>query len=326
MHELLEVITRKYGIELPTSVERVTEGQLSENYILTDGGHRYFLKKYRYPDIAKIQQIHEAKHFFAAGDIPVILSLRSKEGNTYFEQGAGHYALFPFIAGITLPRGNFPSRAMVSMGRMLGKIHLHGAKSTVQLEHKPEKSSSMDAEKVAEILSHIREKKEKTDFDLLAERTLLIKREIVRQQGIVTAKDLGLARDHLIHGDYLDHNLFFDETDNVSHVFDFEKARYAPRSFELFRSMLTGLIHEDNIQDELWKAKLYVDVYRDVYPIASDELALGLKLFSAHCFQSIWVESEHYLKNNSRVDIFLRSSLDRVLYLRDNQDQFIASL
>lgn len=44
MQELLKIEEQHYGLTL-TFLEKVTEGFLSENYILTDGEARYFFKK-----------------------------------------------------------------------------------------------------------------------------------------------------------------------------------------------------------------------------------------------------------------------------------------
>lgn len=122
MENLISKINHLYGLQLHSS-EKVTKGFLSENHILLSDNNKYFLKKYRFDRQERIEEIHSAKKYFADGGIPVILPITNTEGNTFFLFENGYFALFPFVSGIQLERGTLTDTAIISLGKMLGKIH-----------------------------------------------------------------------------------------------------------------------------------------------------------------------------------------------------------
>ena len=320
MDELLTQINELYGLSLH-SFEKVTKGFLSENHILFQDDKRYFLKKYRFENKERIEEIHSAKKYFADGGIPVILPVINKKQETFFLND-GYYALFPFIEDKQLERGSLTDTATVSLGEMLGKIHLLGKESTLPIKErfKPwDKEKSLD--KIEAIGLEIKKKTMLNDFDKLALDNIQLKKNLILKNSIVY-EDLDLPSDHLIHGDYLDQNVFFGDDDNVSHVFDFEKTDYSPRMYELFRSMMYGFLSDEIVKEDLEKSKLYLNSYLSIYPTSKEELIKGLKLFYFKSIHAVWVESEHYLKDNDRSDVYLLSDFKRVKYLSEHYEEF----
>ena len=169
------------------------------------------------------------------------------------------------------------------------------------------------------IESIIKNKTALDEFDQMALQSVDVKRRLILANEI-RYEDLHLPSDHLIHGDYLDHNVFFGHDDQVSYVFDFEKTDYSPRMYELFRSLMYSFLSGDILDEDIARAKLYLRSYLDMYPTSRDELSMGLKLFFLKSIHGIWVESEHYLKNNARVDEFLSSDFQRLKYLSENYE------
>lgn len=78
----------------------------------------------------------------------------------------------------------------------------------------------------------------------------------------------------------------------------------------------------DITAQEIGNAKLYMDSYLSIYPTTKDELMRGLKLFYLRSIHGVWVESEHYLNKNNRVDIFLLHDFRRIQYLSNNFKTF----
>jgi hypothetical protein len=69
MDSLLKQIAELFGLKL-ISAEKVTDGFLSDNYILSSAEGKYFLKKYRFKNIERIKEIHSVKEYFFNGGIP----------------------------------------------------------------------------------------------------------------------------------------------------------------------------------------------------------------------------------------------------------------
>lgn len=319
MELLLTKIFDSYGLNL-SFTERVTKGFLSENYILSDGEKRYFLKKYRFDSDERVREVHLVKKYFADGGIPVISPISDKEGNTFFLFENRYFSLFPFISDKQLERGSLTEKAVVSLGHMLGKIHILGKDSTLTIKERFKPWDKENAlEKIKTIESVIKTKSTPDEFDEMALESMDLKRKLILLSE-VRYEDLHLPSDHLIHGDYLDHNVFFGIDDEVSHVFDFEKTDYSPRTYELFRSLMYSFLSGDILDEDVVRAKLYLQSYLEIYPISKDELSRGLRLFYLKSIHGVWVESEHYLKENVRVDEFLLNDLQRIKYLSETYE------
>ena len=325
MEKILAKISELYGLQLKLE-NKVTKGFLSDNYVLTDGKTKYFLKKYRFEDPKRIKEIHLSKKYFSDGGIPVILPLPTRDGDTFFTINNENYSLFPFINGKQLERGQLTEAAGNSFAKTLAHIHLLGRDARLPIE---EKFSSWDKNEMLERIKSIQEKiQEKTllsDFDQLALEGLALKQKLV-SSNTLTYEDLHLPSDHLIHGDYLEQNVFFHEDNTVSHVFDFEKSGYFPRSYELFRSMIYGFLDKDHSPEGIGRFANYINAYLEIYPMSKDEIKNGLTLFYLKAIHNTWVEKEHYLKNNNRVDEFLLSDFLRIQYLSESLDNLITML
>ncbi|MCX6736120.1 MAG: phosphotransferase [Candidatus Parcubacteria bacterium] len=321
MENLLGRIYELYGIKL-LFLERVQKGYLSENNVLYDGDIKFFLKKYRFDNEEKVLEVHSVKKYFSDGGVPVILPLSTKEGRTFFHFDGEFYAIFPFISDIQTEGKNLTDSDIISLAEMLGKMHLLGKSSELPLKSifKPwDKEKTL--KEISLIETEIQKISQPSGFDTDALKGIQVKKNLILKDSLVY-EDFDLPSDHLIHGDYLEHNVFFDKNNKVSHVFDFEKAEYCPRTQELLRSMIyiffNGGINEKGFKN----ARRYIDSYSDIYPIPKDELARGLKMFYTKSFHRVWVESEHYLKNNKRVDLFLKMDNYRIGYLLKNYEEF----
>ncbi len=321
MEKLFGYIYELYGIKL-SFLERVQKGYLSENHVLSDGDIKYFLKKYRFNNEEKILEIHSVKKYFSDGGIPVILPLSTKEGRTFFSFGGEFYAIFPFISGMQTEGKNLADSGIISLAEMLGKMHLWGKNSKLSLKSvfKPW-NKEKTLKEISLIEAEIQKISQPSDFDVEALKGIQEKKNFILENSLV-CENFNLPSDHLIHGDYLEHNVFFDKNNRASHIFDFEKAEYSPRTQELLRSMMFIFFNSGINEKDFKNARLYIDSYSDIYPLSRDELARGLKMFYTKSFHRVWVESEHYLKNNKRVDLFLKMDNDRIGYLSKNYEEF----
>lgn len=317
MDKVLLKINELYGLNV-SFFERVSAGFLSENHILSDDKRKFFLKKYRFDNFKRVAEVHASKQYFADGGIPVILPLSVLDGRTFFTYNSSYYALFPFVNGKHLERWTLTDTAIVSLGEMLGRIHLLGRQSGLIIDDRFKIENKENTfKKIEAILARINAKDSFSDFDKIALENVQMKKELLLANTL-NVKGLNLDSDHLIHGDYLDQNVFFDKDHTVQYVFDFEKTNYSPRTYELFRSMVYSFLSAGATKMDLEIAKKYLDAYSRVYPISKDEIRRGLQLFFLKVIHGFWVESEHYLKDNARVDSFLLDDHKRIKFLSKN--------
>lgn len=320
MQVILQKISDRYGLQLQ-HLQKVDQGFLTDNHILTDGAIKYFLKKYRFKNAEKIKEIHSVKNYFSDGGIPVIVPINTKDGNSFFELEESFYALFPFVSDRQMQGEQITDKAVVSLAETLARMHLlgWGAKIPVSDSFKMwDRQKRLSA--IEQILEKISQIKDKSDFDTRAERNVLFKKSIIESKK-KEYENLKFNNDHLIHGDYMIQNVFFDGDDNVSYVFDFEKTQYAPRFFELFRAMIYSSFFDKEITETMVaRTKLFLDSYLKIYPATREELVENFEMYYLRSAHSVWVEEEHYLRGNDRVDELLKSDIIRVNYLTTNLD------
>lgn len=324
MEKMLECIAGLYGIDVKWE-EKVTKGFLSENHILADNktGKKYFLKRYRFDTKDKIQQIHIAKFYFAEKAVPVIIPIADKDGKTFFVFEEAYFALFPYINGHHIESKNLTIENINSLAQTLGAIHKAGMNAHTGIT---EVFAGWNKEKLlirnTELISSIEHKTDKNAFDIHALEDLKLRRSII-ESNTQAFEDFELPANCLIHGDYHIGNVFFDNFGHVSHVFDFEKTIYAPRTFELFRSTVFIFFGTSISTDDVHKARLYIQAYRAIMPTSSEELKKGFRLFFLRFVHGFWVQNEHYLKGNTRVDQFLIQDYERTLYFSEHLDDLI---
>jgi len=322
---LYKKIKKVSGVET-SSLERVSGGFLSENYCIIDRDSKIFLKKYRFDTSKKIREIHSSQNYFAERGIPVILPILLLNGETFFEYKNYYYALFPFVDGKQLEGEDLTDMAITSLGKTLGQIHLLGKNSKLEINNffkKEDRNKTL--KKIESILNEINKKDFLSNFDKLALDNIEVKKKLILSNKL-TFENIGLSRNYLIHGDYLPQNVFFDKDDVVKYVFDFEKTDYSPRTYELFRSMFYAFLTKSTEQKDLERAKRYFEAYSSIYPISKNEVKRGLQLFFLKSIHMFWVTSEHYLKNNDKVDHFLLDDCKRIKYLSENLEGLIRFL
>jgi Ser/Thr protein kinase RdoA (MazF antagonist) len=325
---LIAYISELYGIPgLSQKSGEVKTGTLSISSVLSNGTQKFFLKQYRESFTEeRVQDVHRVKHYFNEGGIPVILPIKNNTGMTYFAYGGFLYALFPFIDEKHLDRTEMSQKAMESMATMLGKIHVLGKNPTITIsaKFKPWDKTKLlsTAQKIVEIINA---KKTKDEFDLLSLKNIETKVALVNATD-KKLEDFKVGEPHLIHGDYHDHNIFINDNDEVTHVFDFEKSDMSPRTYELIRSMNFTCL-DGNITDEkIDYARVYLNAYNTVYPISADEFKQGMEMYFMKTIHSLWVVEEYYLTSNYHPSLFLKKNMDMLMYMKDHREALNARL
>lgn len=299
----------------PRIANQIKEGYLSQNYILKSDNNRFFLKQYANYTEQQIDEIHHVKKYFAEEGIPIILPIETVSGKTYFTLEDKVYALFPFIHAKTVDRRSLTKKSLQSLAHMLARMHLLSKDGYPEIINQYQKFwDSEDFHVTSDtILSKLEHIEQKNDFDRLAIKTLNLKIRLVKNNK-VTPEDLSIQNNHLVHGDYHEKNVFFDDSQNVEYVFDLEKAAVGLRLFEVIRSMDLICLNGDFSEENIRKAQIYLKDYNDKYSISRDELHKGINFYYIKKAHSLWVEKEHYINDNMRVDCFLEKEYSMLRY------------
>jgi homoserine kinase type II len=318
----LELIIGSYALSPNTRILDEHKDGLSNNYSLESLGTKYFLKQYRHTDLDKVREIHQVKQYFAAGGIPIVLPIPNTNRETITVLDGTAFALFPYIEGKHPVRGEPSAQHLRSLAKMLARIHLVSVHTPLVIkDHFKGWAVDGFTEKAESILSIIANKPDRNEFDTQMEQSVLLKQSIVKTN-TKTVADFNLPSSTLTHGDYHEFNVFFDDDDEVSWVFDLEKAEMAPRVYELIRSMeyicLDGKFNDQRIQNAI----LYIREYHQEYPLNKEELSKGIELKYILDAYSLWLAGEHYLNDNNRFDRFFAPSFAALRYFHENLAEF----
>lgn len=323
MEEINSAVSKHYGVARSAdrvSIKPIDAGFLSTNYKVTVGSSTYFLKGY-VKGTDRVRTIHMVKQHFASHGIPVILPLLTDAGDTMFTVGEKVYALFPFVDGIHHNRQHIPEHVAVEIARVVASMHRIAAEHPLEIPARLKLWNDADAlAKIDELLQIVRKVSAPTDFDRLALMNLELKRRLVSNASVPPESCITEPW-ILIHGDFHEQNLFFDESGNIKYVFDFGEVKMGPRAHELWRSsdymFINGIYSEENVA----KAILYLKTYNALNPIKREDLVSGFEIYFQMQIHSVWVESEHYLKGNTRVDRFLETRATG--YLAEHRKEFL---
>lgn len=310
-------------------VKTVNEGYLSNNSILQNSkGGSFFLKQYaKAHTLRGIRDIHKVKFYFSKSGIPIILPYRNKRNETIFEYKNRHYALFPFVEGRIVEGSEFTDKEIIAMGKLLGNIHILSSKGVLFSLDKIKNPWNYERFQKTEklVVEKIKDVDEKNDFDKLTLKVLKKKKQIIEGNKVLY-ENLNVKNDHLLHGDFHEKNIFFDKNGNIKYIFDLEKTCIGPRAFELVRAIdfifFDGRYEEENIN----RAKLSLQVYKEIYPIRREEFENILEFYFIKKAHSVWVETEHYIKGSNRIDIFLRRELLMLEYYSKNRKDLVERL
>lgn len=320
MENLKSALIEHYGFDNDFSIERIHAGFLSENYKFVSGGKVYFLKGYR-KGIERNRDIHKAKKYFRDHGIPVILPIETKIKDTLFTLGDKVYALFPFVEGIHHNRQHISDEVAIEIAKLLAKMHKIAMDFPMTVPAVIKFWNDVDAflkiDTIIDLLSKI---SKKSTFDVFVEETLKLKKKLITRDSAPVSK-YDIEPHILIHGDFHEQNLFFDNQGKIKYVFDFGEVKMGPRAQELWRSAEFMFINGKFTDENIAKVILYFRTYNSCNSITREVLEAGFNIHYQMLIHSTWVETEHYVLGNYKVDHFLEKGT--LAYFGDNKDQFL---
>lgn len=308
----IQKICFEYDIGNYISVEKVPEGVLNDNYILTTTTGKYFIKSVREGAKDKLKTIYCAETLMKNRDIPAIAMLTTKSGDIFVADDTKVYTLYPFIEA--MKNSNYSDTDCLSMGKMLGKIHIAGSIDIPDLLKSREfkkPSREVILNRLKSYKDAIRNKNNPDDTDKLFLEYIDIKLATIEK-----IKEITLPNDTLIHGDCHPGNLLIDKTTReIIGVCDWEKAEFGSRPYELALSLLyTCFNGEHNKNKSLVDSKLFLEGYISVFPMSVNEIMDGLNMRIYRMTLSSWIEEKYYKNNDSRANHLIRHEMDIIDY------------
>lgn len=323
--DLRLALQRLYSFKNPIITKQIETGYKAASFVVCDGEQTFFVKKYHPKRSAeRLLEVHKIKAFFKEYGVPTIPPLLSSEGSTLLKINEECFAVFPYISDKQY-YGLPSEQAVASAGENLARLHLAGANHLplVNKVLKPwDKAAFLEsAGRMLELADA-----GTTSFDRMASNMLKLKIELARNSNLSYA-DLGLKNDAILHGDYHTHNLFFDEQDNVSFIFDFERTMAGSRTTDIAYGLFMICFDfntdiENDVSDvHFERAQSFIRAYNQVFPIGLDEYMNGIRwFFWSQLVYIEWPLGAHYFEHDTRADRLLPKRLSRLEYFVKNFD------
>ena len=74
------------------------------------------------------------------------------------------------------------------------------------------------------------------------------------------------------------------------------------------------------------RARIYLHAYHDAYPVTRTEIAQAITVRYLQSMVSLWIETEHYLEDNDRTDVFLEAEYASIRYSMTHHEEYIERL
>jgi len=206
-------------------------------------------------------------HHLARHGFPAPAPLRTKAGSTIATINGEHYAVYPFVHGRAMVRGN--ARHVAEAGTALGSYHLIMADYPRRMSRSEEPFPSrfqdrldLFTENVEALDGQPSALRIEASLDYFKDSLLDIELSLLR----LSYEDLPQLT---IHGDYRRQNILF-EGDRLAAVIDFHRSRFEARSLDLAIALADILPRTSN-GHALGLARSFINSYERVQSLSNDE-------------------------------------------------------
>ena len=308
-------VLRRFGDgipEVPISAERVSQGLLNRGLRITGTGGSYFLKQYLddagHASSGAIAAQHRAMAGLRELGLPVSPPLAALDGRSFVLVRGRRYALFPWIEGEHRSGGALDREQCSALGTLLGRVHTALAQlhPPVRQPHpQPGADPAATERTIAELLARSRAHDPQEPFDVLAQRRLRERLELLaahahRRPGPDAAPPTGW-----VHGDFHPLNLLYRGTGPRAvpvAVLDWDRLGQKPRTEEAVRAATLFFNDPDTGVLDLPRLRGYARAYREATGSSPEEVAAGVHRVWWERLNDFWMLRWHYQRRDRRAD------------------------
>ncbi|MFE2420384.1 phosphotransferase [Streptomyces hokutonensis] len=299
----LGALLSQYAAGSAVACEPVEQGLLNRGYRLRTTRGRYFLKHHFDPetaDPAAIARQHAATRRLADLGVPVAPPVPDRDGRTVAVVGGHAYALHPWIDGRHRHGGQLTTVQCGRLGALLGVVHasLERVMPGQRAQCLPGADPADTFALIDDLLGHVRRHRPADDFDELARRRLLERRELLERHA--DRRPPSGASVGWVHGDFHPFNLLY-KGDAPAAIVDWDRLGVQPRAEEAVRAAAIFFVRPDGALD-LPKVRAYALAYRRAARATPSELAAAVHRVWWERLNDFWMLRWHYERGDTRAD------------------------
>ena len=279
----------KYDIGKIKYVSRA-QGKTNINFILETDKGQYFLKKR--DALGPIKLDHERLKFqhtimgrLVSSKIPTPHLIKTREGQTFVQNGDSFYELYDFICGINYDYHNLLH--LENIGQLLARLHLTLKDIELPCRERSTIGVNWEEEKyLIKFENRARKycKKGKGDEGVIEEFMPYLKQQLINARMYLNDKSfLG----NIIHGDVNKENIMFVNNE-VKGLFDFDYVRYGDRIHDVAEGIIGFIVQypqtTNKYQIDIERAKVFIDSYHKLFNLTEIEIKA-----IPHFLKIIWI-------------------------------------
>ena len=295
----IAAVVARYGAGILAEPEPIAIGTLNWNYrVRTDHGDLFVRRHLADATVDRILVEHAAIVFAGDRGIPVARPLLTPANTSAVEFGGAVWAVFPWVEGRPVVRGEMSMSEVRAAGAMLGRVQAALANHPLATKVGLPMRWSRERSTVA-LESAIAAARRTNAADWILEAMSLQLELLARENIVPTEKFAPLLPVQACHGDYHDQQLLFDAKGEINLVCDWEMFSVRQRAMELVRSIDFALLLGTPFQAG------YLAAYREHVRISPDEARAALRLWLQSRITESWAWTTYFLGGNERlVDFF----------------------
>ncbi|MBU0646067.1 phosphotransferase [Patescibacteria group bacterium] len=327
INQLVEHLNDLFELGAVKQFKLFEGGYMCQNYDLVSERGHFFLKQYRHRFSHRVSEMKKAERFFAERGFPVILPINDRHGRDTFWFQGNWYSLFPFIEAQSPKAHQLTPAIFESLAAMLAQMHQVGLEldfsgSFYQLHLWNSDAFELEYIELEQTLL-AREQLNDLDREMLA--NLRLKRDIISRNKLKPS-GFPLSNDRLLHGDFIYQNTFVDEQGAISHIYDFEKVCLGPRAYDLARAILINCFDDGWTDKNFQQARIFLNAYRQIYPIDQEEFLSGLKMYLIHITHMTWMEAKYILFGSRDYLRVYQANMSRIKHLSGHELDFVRQI
>jgi len=311
-------------------IHEYSKGFLTQNYIIETTNNKFFIKKHRKESEMKIRQIEASENFFLKNGIKVLVPI-AVGNKSHFNLGDDIYVLFPFINAKVVPEDQLTDNHIRLIADLLADMHhiAWSKKDQVKLPTIEDRDEVLLNDRSLKKLWNIRsviEKRTNFDtFDKLTLKIIKIKEEYLKNN-IRSVDEFNLGEKLLTHGDFHNNNIFFTSKGEIEYLFDFEKTKIDSFHHEVIRTIMICCFNHQFEEINFKRAKLFLKTYTKKHKLDKFMLKEAIEFYVTKLFYSVWIESEHYLKSNNKMDNLYKQVCKSLMYFNKHKGELVQNL
>jgi homoserine kinase type II len=300
--EALALLVTHWPIGAIQAVVQPATGSIHQTWLLTTSTGRFALRRYRYAVAEPIVREHALIAYAHQHQLPVVLPIKTRAGETFLLDSGQYIALFPFAAGQQYSRDMLTTTMCAAMGHILARIHqvLHGYPLD-QVNHRSFRvTSESTMVAIEQWIAYIHALPNQYESDLHTLKRLQGQRAWIERHPSADSQMIESLPQQVIHGDYTETNLFFT-ADRVSGIIDWDQAFGAARAWELIRTIDIAFRFQPAA------SRAFLRAYTAHYPLASADIDIAAYAYATMRAHDLWMYEALYLEGNQRIRQFFGS-------------------